>query len=138
MDQDCIFCNIISGDIPAEKVYEDEHTLAFLDIQPVSAGHTLVIPKTHEQNLLTGSDEALCVLIKTVRTVANAVKTATNAGGVNVHFNNEPPAGQEVFHTHAHIIPRFEGDGLKMWGKVEYKDEEMEAMSKKIRAQLKS
>jgi|SRR5271168_2974773 len=136
-DSNCIFCKIIDGSIPADKVYEDEHTLAFLDIRPTNVGHTLVIPKDHFENIYTTPDETLCRLMISVRKIALAVKNAVDAEGINISMNNERPAGQLVFHTHIHIIPRFETDGFKSWGHTEYKDGEAEKVAEDIRISLK-
>ena len=103
-----IFQKIIDGEVPADKVYETDQVLAFLDIKPVHKGHTLVIPKTPVQDIFSLSDEDAGHLMRAIVVVANAVKQATDAPGVNVISNNGGAAGQEVFHLHFHIIPRFE------------------------------
>src|SRR5581483_2190419 len=113
--QDCVFCKIVSGEIPAEKVYEDEYTLAFMDIHPSNPGHVLVIPKDHFENLYTIPDEELCRLMLSVKKVAIAVKHGTLADGIHLVMNNEKPGGQLVFHAHIHIIPRYIEDDFK-WG----------------------
>ena len=97
---DCIFCKIISGEIPCKKVYEDEKTLAFLDIQPKAPGHTVVIPKKHYINILDCPKEVLAAVIYTVQRVAKKYTA------VNVINNSGAKAGQEVFHLHFHVIPR--------------------------------
>ncbi len=112
---DCIFCSIVKGELPAYKVYEDEHTFAFLDINPISEGDTLVIPKHHHENLLTASEEDAIMVAKTVKKVANAVKKTFNADGVNILQANGTAAGQSVFHLHFHVVPRKENDGLTLW-----------------------
>lgn len=119
--QDTIFAKIIRREIPAEIIYEDEETLAFLDIAPVNEGHTLVVPKKPFRNLLDDVDEGtLLALMKTVKKVADAVKKATGAGGINVVANNEAAAGQVVFHLHFHVIPRFADDRVSRWTKKTY------------------
>lgn len=134
---DCIFCKIISGEISATKIYEDEHTLAFLDANPNNHGHTLVVPKNHTRNILDVPEETLASLMPTVKKVSRAVFNGMGATGLNITMNNEPAAGQVVFHLHIHIIPRFEGDGLKVWTKkVPYKDGEMEQVAEKIKNAL--
>lgn len=134
---DCIFCKIAAGEIPSEKIYEDEHTFAFLDISPNNHGHTLVVPKEHFRNILDISPEAFAHTTETVRRVAGAVKAGVNAAGLNITMNNEPCAGQIVFHAHMHVIPRHETDGLKVWNKkIQYKEGEMEAVGEKIRKHL--
>ncbi len=134
---DCIFCKIISGEIPAAKIYEDENTLAFLDASPNNHGHTLVVPKTHAKNILDVSEDALARMMPAVKKVSKAVFEGMGAAGLNITMNNEPPAGQVIFHLHIHIIPRFHGDGLKVWTrKIPYKSGEMEEVAEKIRAVL--
>lgn len=135
----CVFCRIVRGEIPATRVYEDEHTLAFLDVQPVHPGHTLVVSKsTAACNLLDISAADWRSLAQTVWRVARAVEHASGAGGVNILMNNRPVAGQVVNHAHVHVIPRFEGDGLEHWRKLATTKEEMAAMGEKIRVALKN
>lgn len=105
-----IFEKIIAREIPAEIVYEDEVVLAFLDISPVNVGHTLVVPKKKFVNVFDGDPEALGHMTKVAQKIAIALRTITKADGINLVMNNEPAAGQKVFHAHMHIIPRFEGD----------------------------
>ena len=111
-DPDCIFCKIIAGELPCHKVFEDADTLAFLDINPTAAGHTLVIPKGHHPDLLRTPADALRKVTAVLPTVAAAVVMATNAEGFNVLQSNDPCAGQCVFHIHFHIVPRRTGDGI--------------------------
>jgi len=132
----CLFCKIAAGEIPSDKVYEDDDTVAFLDITPVAEGHTLVIPKKHYRNSLQTPDPELAKLIAVVKKVGNAVMEGVGAGGINVHLNNEPPAGQVVFHTHAHIIPRSSDDGLKMWMGSSLGEIEMKRVAEKIKGAL--
>ncbi|MBQ4440312.1 MAG: HIT family protein [Kiritimatiellae bacterium] len=110
---DCIFCKIVEGTIPSFKVYEDDKVLAYLDINPFSPGHTLVIPKVHAANLLECGDEGLGTLIAAVRKVAAHLKTALPCDGFNILQNNGEAAGQTVRHIHFHIIPRYEGGGCE-------------------------
>ena len=131
---DCIFCKIVEGSIPSEKVYEDEQVLAFLDITPVNKGHTLVIPKTHHENIYALPDSALDAMMHTVRDLAPRIKHATNADGINVIVNNEGAAGQIIFHIHCHIIPRFTEDGFRHWKGVAYDPGEQQEMGSRIRA----
>ncbi len=112
---DCIFCNIIAGEIPAAKVYEDEAVLAFLDISQVTPGHTLVVPKKHFRNLLEMDSVNSSLLFEQVPQIARKIMKATGATGMNIINNNEEIAGQTVFHTHIHLAPRFsEKDDLKV------------------------
>lgn len=115
MDTDCIFCKIITGEIPADKVYEDSEWLAVLDINPVNLGHTLLLPKEHHRNLFDLPTELLTKLGPVLQKLAQAIKDGTGADGLNIGWNNEPAAGQIVFHSHVHLIPRFEGDGFAHW-----------------------
>lgn len=111
--ENCIFCQIIDGQIPASKVYEDEKVLAFLDISQTTKGHTLVVPKKHARNTLEMSGEEAGELFSRVPAIARAIQKTTNAKGMNIIANNEEIAGQTVFHTHIHLVPRFdETDGI--------------------------
>ncbi|MBI4448667.1 HIT family protein [Candidatus Woesearchaeota archaeon] len=115
MADDCVFCKILKKEVPCVKVYEDEYTFAFLDVQPINKGHTLVIPKSHHENLFDLPKDQLHQCISTVKTVALAIKESLRPDGINVGMNNNRAAGQVVFHAHFHIIPRFLGDGLHHW-----------------------
>lgn len=133
---DCIFCKIVRDELPSYKVYEDANTLAFLDIRPVNAGHTLVIPKEHSTNIFDIAPEDWLAVADTVRRVAVAIEKSVRADGVNIGMNNREHAGQVVHHPHVHIIPRFKGDGLKLMPQRTYKEGEAEQTAKKIRAAL--
>lgn len=123
MSESTIFEKIIRGEIPSYKIYEDDATYAFLDINPVGRGHTLVIPKEPTRNMLSSSEETFLAVMKRVHMLAPKIKEAVGADGINIGINNEPDAGQEVFHFHVHIIPRFKGDGHKHWGGSPYETE---------------
>ena len=115
MVSDCIFCKIVAGEIPASKVYEDDHFLAFLDISQVTPGHTLVIPKKHARNLLEMTPDETAALFNIVARVTKKVESATRPQGMNIISNMEEIAGQSVFHTHVHILPRYsQEDDLKI------------------------
>lgn len=130
----CLFCKIVAGEIPCTKVYEDDTILAFLDIHPVNIGHTLVIPKAHHVNLYDAPDETLARMMQIIKKLSISVKTALNADGINIEMNNDAPAGQLIFHTHIHIIPRFSGDGFTHWhGARGYNEGEAEEVALKIR-----
>lgn len=129
---DCIFCKIIKGEVPCFKVYEDEDTLAFLDIQPVNPGHTLVIPKKHVANIFDIDEETLNKVNLTIKKVSPIIIKAVGAQGLNIMQNNGKVSGQLVMHAHHHIIPRFEGDGLKHWSHKKYKSGEAENILKDI------
>lgn len=133
---DCIFCKVIRGELPSAKVYEDEQVVAFLDIHPVRPGHTLVVPKTHCENLIDCNPEALFAMMKITQKVAGAVVKATGAEGFNLGVNNGRVAGQVIFHLHMHIIPRNAGDGLALWGQTEYEEGQLQAVAQKIREKL--
>lgn len=112
MKNDCIFCAIAAGEIPSKKVYEDEDVYAFLDINPASEGHTLVIPKLHFEGLLDTDEKTLFSLISKVKKIAAMQKAAYNADGFNILQNNGEASGQTVKHIHFHIIPRYTGKKL--------------------------
>jgi len=132
----CLFCKIISGEIPSSKVYEDENSVVFLDINPVNTGHILLVPKEHSRNIFDVKEETLKNLMPVLKKISMAVKEGVNADGVNVHINNEPTAGQVIFHTHLHIIPRFEDDGLKLWQGEPYGGDKMEKVAGEIKSNL--
>lgn len=136
MEKNCVFCKIVAGEIPAAKVYEDEDTLAFLDIRPINQGHTLLITKRHFPNFLETPAEVISSLIPKLQKVARAVKKGTDADGVNISVNNDRAAGQLVFHTHFHIIPRFFDDGLKHWGQRQYNNGEIEKVAANIKTAI--
>lgn len=112
-DPDNIFGKILRGEIPAHKVYEDEHSLAFMDVMPQGEGHTLVIPKVPSRGLLDAEPQTLAALIGTVQRVGRAVKAAFGADGLTLFQYNEPAGGQTVFHLHFHLVPRHDGVPLK-------------------------
>ncbi len=132
--EDTVFAKIIRREIPAHVIFEDEATIAFLDIKPNNKGHTLVVPKKWSRNIFDMDDSDLCTLMKNVKRIAHAVKEALGADGVNIAMNNEPAAGQIVFHSHIHVIPRTEGDDRTH---KDYAPGEAEEIAKKIREALK-
>lgn len=134
-DPDNIFAKLLRGDIPSEKLYEDDETLAFMDIMPRSDGHLLVIPKTPCRNALDATPEQLCAVIKTVQKLALAAKKAFGADGVTIQQFNEAAGGQEVFHLHFHVLPRVEGVPLRPAGQMGDMDA-IKAHAEKIRAAL--
>jgi histidine triad (HIT) family protein len=111
-DPNNIFAKILNGEIPCHKIYEDAHTLAFMDVMPQVEGHCLVIPKVGSRGLLDAEVSTLSPLMATVQKVARAAKAAFNADGVQIRQYNEPAAGQTVFHLHFHILPMNEGQSL--------------------------
>jgi histidine triad (HIT) family protein len=136
-DKDCIFCKIISGQIPSMKIYENENVLAFLDIGPISEGHTLVVPKQHYTKVHECPAEILAQVTSVLPKIAAAVFGAMSADGYNVLCNNGRAAGQLVEHLHFHIIPRKTGDGVfSRWPAFKYPDGKAEKITEKIRAKL--
>jgi histidine triad (HIT) family protein len=111
-DTNNIFAKILRGELPCHKVYEDEHTLAFLDIMPRSPGHTLVIPKAPARNILDIDPESFAHVIRTAKKIAIAGKKAFNADGITLQQFSEQAGGQVVFHLHVHVMPRVEGVAL--------------------------
>jgi len=134
---DCIFCKIVAGEIPSVKVYEDSVVLAFMDVGPISDGHTLVIPKQHIEKLHQCDPETMAQLGQAVSKVADAVSKAIPSDGYNVLCNNGRSAGQLVDHMHFHIIPRNSGDGVfSRWPAYEYPQGKAQKLADKIREYL--
>lgn len=130
--KDCIFCKITFGEIPAEKIYEDEKVLAFLDINPVNKGHALIIPKEHFEMMYDTPDDILSHIFIQAKKLMMVIKNATKADFVVVTV-----VGLDVPHFHAHLVPRFFNDGLSnWWPKKKYEEGEMEKISKEIRKHL--
>lgn len=130
---DCIFCEIAEKSSEADIIFENEKFIAFLDINPVNYGHTLVIPKKHFDNFLTVPAEDLLEITKLAQYLAGAVKRALKADGFNIISNNGNSAGQSVFHFHYHIIPRYENDFHMRPRTIEYKVSEIEVYREKIK-----
>lgn len=135
---DNIFARIIRGEAPALKVFEDDRTLAFMDVMPQTDGHTLVIPKGAAQDMLDADPEDLAATIRTTQTVAAAVKQAFAAPGVMIAQLNGGAAGQSVFHLHFHIMPRFDGLDLSMHARDMAPAELLEGHAARIRAALQN
>ncbi|MFD0909092.1 HIT family protein [Ruegeria arenilitoris] len=134
-DPENIFAKILRGEIPSTRVYEDEDTLAFMDIMPRADGHLLVIPKTPCRNVLDATPEQLAAVMTTVQKLARAVMRAFDAEGVTIQQFNEAAGGQEVFHLHFHVLPRHEGVSLRPPGKMGDFDE-IAKHAERIRAAL--
>jgi histidine triad (HIT) family protein len=113
-DPDCIFCKIVAGEIPSHKIDEDDKTLAFMDINPWTKGHSLVIPKEHSRNLYDVDPDDLAATHKTAQRLAQRMRDRLNCEGINIVQSSEPVAMQTVFHTHVHVIPRYSDDGLRL------------------------
>ncbi len=133
MSKDCIFCKIIAGDIPSFKVFEDDNTLAFMDINPVHDGHVLVIPKEHADNLIEVSESALSQTSITARKVARAVQKTLNPPDMNLLQCNGEAAKQSVLHFHMHVLPRQTDDGATLnWELVPGDMEKIEVLAQQI------
>ena len=135
MSEDCIFCKIVNGEIPSYKIYEDDKTMAFLNIFPMSKGAALIIPKNHASTMAEGSEEDAVAMMKTLHKVAPVMIEALGATGYNLGMNHGKDAGQEVFHTHLHVIPRYEGME-RSFERYEASKEELEEAAEKILAKM--
>ena len=135
-DDQNIFARILRDELPSETVYEDEHTIAVMDVMPQSPGHVLVIPKSPSRNLLDADPSILGPLLTTTQTLGRAVQAAFDADGVTIMQFNEAAAGQSVFHLHMHVIPRHEGVPLKRHEGTFADPAELKANADKIRAAL--
>jgi histidine triad (HIT) family protein len=136
-DPNCIFCKIVVGQMPCFKLLEDDDTLAFMDIYPANDGHALVIAKEHCPTLFDISDEALAAVSRSVSKVARAVNQALSPNGLNLVQANGPGAQQSVAHFHIHVLPRKQGDDLKLnWGAKPGDPKTIGAIAEKIRAKL--
>ena len=134
---DCVFCKMVAGQIPVTKIYEDEVVLVFLDIGPVSDGHTLLIPKQHFEKLHDCPPQLLAQIASVLGKISRAVADAMNSDGYNVLCNNGRSAGQLVEHLHFHIIPRNAGDGVfDHWPSYKYQQGKIEQIAAKIRKNL--
>jgi histidine triad (HIT) family protein len=137
MPNDDLFCKIAAGEEPAHKVYESENVIAFLDINPVNPGHTLIVPKKHYNDLLAADNEILQEMILVTRKVAAGIILAFDEyDAFNLQLNNGRLAGQVIPHLHWHIIPRKSGDGLSPWPGKQYEEGEAEEIAQKIKNQL--
>jgi histidine triad (HIT) family protein len=137
-DESCIFCKIARKQATASIVYEDEIVLAFLDIRPLNEGHTLIIPKQHYIDIFDTPDELISKVYTIAKQVSSAVKKTTNSDGITFIQQNGKAAGQDIFHIHVHVVPRFEGQKLPGFSSLkEIERAKLEEMSKKIKHQLK-
>ncbi len=134
---DCLFCKIVKGQIPCAKIFEDDAVLCFLDIGPISDGHTLVVPKQHYEQLHDCPAELLGRVCSRLGQIADAVKKAMNSDGYNLLCNNGRAAGQLVDHVHFHIIPRNAGDGVfNRWPSHKYEEGGIETIAENIRKSM--
>lgn len=113
-DQDCLFCKIVAGDLPATRVHEDERTVAFMDISPATSGHLLVIPRRHARDLHEIDAEDLAAVARTGQAMAARVRDKLGADGITLINSTGAAAWQTVFHFHLHVIPRYDGDPLRL------------------------
>lgn len=135
--EECIFCKIVSGEVPSYKVYEDEKTLAFLDINPINIGHALVIPKNHVAKISSARDNDLIALALALKKVTGAMEKSLDIDNLNVFVNQGRDAGQLVPHLHYHITPRHKGDGIKFdVPQRKLEKEEFEEIAEKIRSAI--
>jgi histidine triad (HIT) family protein len=135
-DDSNVFARILRGDLPSHKLYEDDSTIAIMDVMPTADGHALVIPKAASRNLLDADPATLTRIILVVQKLARAVKAAFRADGVAVYQFNEPASGQSVFHLHFHIVPRFDGVPQKPHGSKMEDQAVLAANAEKIRDAL--
>jgi histidine triad (HIT) family protein len=133
-DDDCIFCAIAAGDGPAEIIEQDEHTVAFMDINPWTRGHALVIPKKHAKNIFEIEDEELEHVAVAAKRLATRIRDTLHCDGINLLNSAEPAAWQTVFHFHVHVIPRYEDDPLQLPGKpMDVDQDELAEIAAEIR-----
>ncbi len=133
-DPDCIFCKIVAGELPAQVIDEDERTLAFMDINPATAGHALVIPRRHYRNLLEISAEDLSATAVAAQRLAQRVNERLGADGVNLLNSCGPAAWQTVFHFHLHVIPRYDDDPLRLpWTPAPGDADEIASVAERLR-----
>ena len=137
LENECIFCKIVKGEIPSHKIYESRNFVAFLDIMPINLGHTLIVAKKHYKNMDELPEELGEELIMVIKRVSKALVKTVNADGYNIGMNNGAAAGQLVMHAHIHIIPRFKEDGLKSWPQKKVDNEKLREIAEKIRKEIK-
>ena len=134
---DCVFCRIVAGQIPSTRVFEDEHTLAFMDLGQVNPGHVLVAVKKHAPNLFELDEQQAAAIARACVRVSKAIQNAFKPEGLSVYQANGKAAGQTVFHYHVHLLPRHAGDGMELvWPVKNPPREKLEDYAEKIRQQL--
>ncbi len=141
MSEECIFCQVVAGEAEASVVYEDDTTMAFMDIRQTNAGHTLIVPRRHIRDIYELDDDTAAAVIAATARVARAVRDAFNPDGINIWQSNGAAAGQEVFHIHFHVLPRGNDDGLLKFypSKPDYPSRRvLDERAAKIRAALAS
>ena len=136
---DCVFCSIAADSSPAYRLYEDKNTLAFLDIEPATRGHTLVVPKTHHATLTDMQEDLVADVFLTVQRVATALESIHELDGFNISQSNGSIAGQEVFHAHVHIIPRYKDDNVALgWSPEDIDGTTQQEIAASVRGELDS
>lgn len=136
MAEDCLFCGIVAGDVPAQVVDSDEHTVAFMDISPATRGHSLVVPRRHWADLTEISDEDLERTMVAARRLTRRIDRTLGPDGFNLLNSCRPAAWQTVFHFHVHVVPRYEGDPLELpWTPSQGEPEEIASVAAEIRDQ---
>lgn len=133
---DCIFCKIITRELPSHSVYEDDAVFAFLDIHPVNPGHTLIVPKRHSERIEDAPQEDVNNILATIKKIAPGILAAVRAKAFNIGVNNGAHAGQLIPHIHFHLMPRFPQDGLRLWSEQPMSQDELKSVADKIRSAL--
>jgi len=136
-EESCIFCKIVQKQAPSSVIYEDKEILSFLDIRPLNLGHTLVIPKAHYVDVFDIPEKLLSHIFEIAKKVSFAVKAATEADGISIIQQNGKAAGQDIFHLHVHVVPRFEGQVLPHFRDLKVVERpKLEEMAQKVRQRL--
>lgn len=130
--KECIFCKIIKGELPANKIYEDNDFLAFQSLNQTAKGHSLLVPKKHSSDFIEMDSELGCKMISIAQKITIAMMKGLKCEGANISFNVREAGGQVIFHTHMHIIPRYKNDGLVMWPEKHLGEEERVLLAGKI------
>ena len=134
LNETCIFCRIVRKQAPSTVIYEDETVMVFLDIRPLNLGHTLVIPKTHYVDIFDIPEKELSQIHKVAKQVSFAIKKATAADGISIIQQNGKAAGQDIFHLHVHVVPRFKGQKLHSFSELREVDRAtLDVMAEKIK-----
>jgi diadenosine tetraphosphate (Ap4A) HIT family hydrolase len=128
----CIFCDIVKGSVSSYKIYEDENSLCFLDVKPISRGHCLIIPKSHYENIYDIDENSLKQIIIIAKKVSKLLKKKLGADGVNILHASGETAQQSVLHFHLHLIPRYKSDDLDAWPKSTYQEKSLKGTFKRI------
>lgn len=138
-DESCVFCRIVRKQAPASIVYEDREVIAFLDIRPLNKGHTLVIPKAHHADIFDTPTDQISQVHRVTKQIALAVKKAVHADGISIIQQNGEAAGQDIFHLHVHVVPRFKGQKLAAFNELkEVEREKLDAAAEEIRRFLRT